>query len=114
MTKSKEEILEYVFKMRQRGDTYRSILAYINRSTEDQLVRDAIIDTLNAWEKEGKIKISSDDSKNKPYFLSKVLGAIFLFGGIVLLIFTWGSGFVFVLNLSIIGIGIAALTGSIR
>jgi len=109
MEKSKEELLKYSIEMRLRGDTYRDMLAYLQRWTNDDKIIKEIIATVDKLEKEQKI--STPKYENSASIVSIVLGLTFIIGGIALIFVLWNKGFVASLPIILIVIGFGALSG---
>ncbi|MDR1171845.1 MAG: hypothetical protein LBL24_05255 [Bacteroidales bacterium] len=109
MAKTKEELLRYAVKMRQRGDTYYDIKQYLERNASDEETVNAIITIINELEKNAKPV--QQKRKDIPV-LNIVLGSGFLILGFVLIFVLWNRGFVSMLPLLLIIIGITALTST--
>ena len=106
MPKTKEELLQYAAKMRQRGDTYFEIKKYLERNASDEQTINDVIAIINELEKVAK---PVQKKKNVP-ILNIVLGSCFLISGFILLFVLWGQGFVATLPFIMIIIGVTALT----
>jgi hypothetical protein len=111
--KTKEELLAYAIKMKKRGDTFVDIRNYLNRNCDKEDLINGIIKTVDKLENENQIKIA-DDRKSDKSVLNLIIGGILILGGIVMVFFLWGQGFVSTIPFILIGIGILALTGAIK
>jgi len=109
MEKSKQELLDYSIQMRLRGDTYRDMLAYLKKYTNDEAVIKEIISKVDSLEKTKRIK--SPERRTSVSSLSIVLGSIFIVTGIFLIIFLWERGFVASLPILLIVLGFYAFSG---
>jgi uncharacterized membrane protein len=110
MAKSKQELLQYAIKMRQRGDTYYYIKQYLERNASDPQTVNDVIALLSELEKVAK-PLQKKTSRRVPT-LNIVLGIGFVVGGIVLFFMLWEKGFVAVLPFLLVIIGITALASS--
>ena len=106
MSKTKEELLQYAAKMRQRGDTYVEIIRYLERNTSDE---QTIKDVINVISELEKLVKPVEKKKNRP-ILNIILGFGFLIFGFFLIFVLWGRGFVATLPFVMIIIGVTALT----
>jgi len=113
MPKTKKELLEYAIKMRQRGDTYRTIMQYLERNCDEKDVIKEIISSLDLLEKQQHIKVNQSTTQNN-LFISKFIGALFIILGIFLIIFLWKQGFIAWLPLGLVIIGLFGITGKIK
>ncbi|MCD4791644.1 MAG: hypothetical protein K8R54_00295 [Bacteroidales bacterium] len=110
MKKSKDEMLKYAVQMRERGDTYRDMLAYIKRYTNDEAIIKEIISEVDSLEKRKRIN-TPERGSNSGSMISIIFGSIFLVSGVILIFFLWGKGFVSTIPFILIAIGIAAFSG---
>ncbi len=99
--------------MRSRGDTYRSMLGYLQSQTNDKEMISRIISEVDKLEKQKTINPEKPDL-SKFSTTNVMMGLILLCGGIILLFFLWGKGWVSTVPFILIGIGLAALTGIIK
>lgn len=111
MKKTKEEMMEYAIQMRLRGDTYREMLAYLNRYTKDEAIIKEIISKVDNLEKTKRIKAPERGGSISSF--SVILGILFIVAGIALIIFLWDRGFIAGLPVLLIIIGFGALSGKI-
>jgi hypothetical protein len=110
MEKTNQELVDYVIKMRMRGDNYRSIMAYLQRHCENEETVNDIIQLVDQLEKTKKIKPGRADG-SKPSFYNMIFGILFIVSGVLLTLFLWQIGFIWGISLLMIGIGIWALMG---
>ena len=103
-------MLEYAIQMRLRGDTYRDMLNYLNRHTNDDTIIKDIISKVDNLEKGKRIK-APERGRSSISSLSAVLGVIFIVAGIALIFFLWDKGFIASLPIILIIIGFTALSG---
>ncbi len=108
MEKTKEELLNYALKMYLRGETFRSIMGYLERNTSDQETVKQIIASLDKFEKENKIERHKE--KDRPSTINLIMGIIFIAGGAWLTYYLWGRGFVAILPLLLIITGLFAIS----
>lgn len=109
---SKKELLENAIKIRERGDSFRSVLAYLNRHCKDEEMVGQIIKTINKLEKEQFIK--PDIHKPKPSFgISQIMGVACIIGGVYLVFVLWGTGLLAILPFFLIIFGIYGIAGGI-
>jgi len=111
--KSKKDLLEYVIKMRQRGDSWSAVLGYLKRNCDnEELVKEVFrevdkLDRENNWS-------SRKNEKNKIPLRSVIFGLFFLLTGFALFGFLWGKGWISIVPIFMIGIGILGITGAIK
>lgn len=110
---SKEDLLKYAIEMRMRGDTFRSMLGYLEGNCDDRDVINEIITTVDELEKQGKFVPEESKKEGLPK-RNLILGSLFVGGGTVLLVFLWGEGRVSFIPFFIIGVGFLGLTGAIK
>ena len=113
MEKTKEELLDYAIKMRVRGDTYRSLLNYLQTNYSDKSIVSEIIAHVDQLE---KAKSILPDSQNKTNIsgMNIFLGCLCLFSGIVLIFFLWEKGWISTIPFFLMGIGVYALSGGMK
>ncbi len=114
MVKTKEELLQYALKMRERGDTYRSVINYLNRNTDDEGLKKEIIQEVDRLEKENPGKNQLKPGSDSPSKFSIIMGVLFLGFGAILIPFLWNKGFISTIPFILIGIGVTALVGLIK
>ncbi len=105
---SRLEALSYSKKIITRGDGYFAVNRYLERqhiSAEDTAY---ILEQLHTLEKNGQLS-PQESSLKEPFDANKILGLIFVFGGIALSILLWNRGLVGTLPFALIAIGIYAL-----
>lgn len=110
MEKTKEELMEYAVKMRVRGDTYRSILNYLQMNSSDENLINEIISRIDQLEKKKIISITPENTTEQPT-LNLFIGSFLSFLGIGLIFFLWGKGYLSTVPFLIIGLGAWVLTG---
>ena len=108
MSKTKEELRQYAIKMRERGDTLYEIRNYLVRNTSDVQIVQEIIESVGEWEE--SVKENTIQKKKKIPVINLLLGTFLIISGIVLVIVLWKQGFIAILPIILIVIGIAALT----
>lgn len=106
--KTKEELVAYAIKMRQRGDRYRSILFYLESNCQDPVLVQEIIGIVD--ELETKKKIDVDHTQGIKPSNYKLMGYIFIGAGIFLFVFLWNRGWISTLPVLLIGMGIYGMS----
>lgn len=109
MEKTKEELMEYAVKMRVRGDTYRSILNYLQMNSSDENLINEIISRIDQLEKKKIISTTPENTTEQPT-LNLFIGSFLSFLGIGLIFFLWGKGYLSTVPFLIIGLGVWVLT----
>ncbi|MEQ8478162.1 hypothetical protein [Fulvivirga sp.] len=109
--KSKEALLKDVIWMRDHGETIRSISSFLEANCDDPEIIKSVIILLEAYDRE---KEGQGLSWVKMLTLSNILGVIFLCSGLFMVFYLWGMGWVSTVPFILIGIGVLALTGSIK
>ena len=102
MSKTKEELMQYATKMRQRGDSYAEIKMYLERNTDNEQTVNEIISVISELEKVAK----PIQEKEELPVRNIILGSCFISLGIFLLVFLWGQGLIAVLPFIMIAIGV--------
>ncbi len=108
MEKSKEELLAYALKMRERGDRYRSILAYLERECNDQQTIDHVISIVDNMESKKTLKVDKSMGV-KPDYTSLIFGSLFIGSGLFLVVFLWEKGWISIIPFILISMGIYGL-----
>lgn len=105
MEKTDKELIQYGIKMIKRGGGYRSILNYLkkHRYTEEEVYK--IIQKIKIEEKNFNIK----KNKTQKNHINGILGLTFILGGISLTIYLWDKGYLSIISIGVIGIGLLAL-----
>lgn len=103
--KTKDELILYAVKMRQRGDRYRSILSYLEKNCENPEQVQEIIAIVDQMETKKILEVDHTQGvkENNTY---NIFGYAFIAGGILLMIFLWNKGWVASVPFVMIGMGI--------
>lgn len=109
--KSKEELIAYAVKMRQRGDRYRSILAYLENNCNDTELVKEIIGIVDELETKKAIEVDHTQGVREKNSYN-LFGYAFIAGGILLMVFLWNKGWIASLPFVMIGMGIYGIKES--
>lgn len=112
MAKSPEDLLKYTIQMRQRGDSYRAILSYLNRHCDDKEIREKVLEGLDKLEDQGHIKPEDPKPKSSKLFYT-ILGYVLIAAGGAFAVLLWNQGWVSTLPFLIIIAGFLALSGKV-
>ena len=107
---SKEQLLEYAIKMRERGDRYTSIINYLNRSTDDEALKTSIIKELDELERSQNLNLPAEP-KLTYFTINRIVGLIIMIAGGILMSYLWDLGFISTIPFIIIGVGFLVFTG---
>jgi hypothetical protein len=105
MGKSEKELLIYAVKMHQRGDSWRDIVGYLERNTDDKDAIARIVKSMDVLDDKDKSK-----KHRKKYSLINILAGVALIAiGVFLIWHLWERGFVALLPCILVISGIVAL-----
>lgn len=110
----KNEIIEYAVKMRERGETYRSIHNYLNQREVDDDLRRLAIAAVSEMEKANGIERPRYSSKRKITNVEKICGALIMVVSALSIVYLWGKGWVLGASFAGIFIGLGVMTGTAR
>jgi len=108
MALTEQELTEQACRMREQGESYRSIGQYLESTGAEAETVAAVIKNLDKVEKENLVK---PPTKKRVSNTSLVLGSIFMAGGAYLTYRLWGMGWVSTVSILMIGVGFMAFGG---
>lgn len=112
--KTKNELLEYVIQMREKGRSYGAVLNYLKLNCEKENHIQEIISDLNKLDRDGKINVKIEKDKEAFFNVNTIMGLLLILGGLVFYLFLETQGWISFLPFALMFIGFVAIFGNLK